>query len=234
MSATPRENPISPTTKRIASRSPGAVPESPVLHGLKFGCKRSAEDCASQPPEMHLSHKTLKRQSSTEELFTPLSRTRGTLVLSDGSRWPGYSFGAEKSTSGEVVFNTSMVGYPEALTDPSYRGQLLTLTFPLIGNYGVPPETRDDLGLPIYFESESVHITALIVSDYSAESCHWNQVQSLSQWLKTNNVPPASPPPPPTRPSPCPCLAGRRAPPFFFLPPRPKLAPPPPHPAPPQ
>ena len=154
-----QEMSISPSKRRGTGSQPVAGLGSPVLHGLKAGCKRSAADSAGVPQMNLTTSKQLKRQMSTEEFVTPLSRRRGVLVLEDGSRWPGYSFGADNSISGEVVFNTSMVGYPEALTDPSYRGQVLTLTFPLIGNYGVPPNTKDDLGLPIYFESEKVHIT---------------------------------------------------------------------------
>lgn len=94
------------------------------------------------------------------------------------------------SISGEVVFNTGMVGYPEALTDPSYRGQILVLTFPLIGNYGVPDESvKDDLGLPKFFESHEIHISGLIVSEYSWEHSHWNAQKSLSQWLREYNIP---------------------------------------------
>lgn len=77
----------------------------------------------------------------------------GNLVLKDGSTHTGYSFGAPTSMAGEVVFNTGMVGYPEALTDPSYRGQILVLTYPLVGNYGVPNEADfDEMGLPAHFE----------------------------------------------------------------------------------
>ena len=77
------------------------------------------------------------------------------LVLQDGSVFYGYSFGAKKSTAGEVVFNTGMMGYPESMTDPSYRGQILTLTYPLVGNYGVPDHEKK-YGLPKYFESNSL------------------------------------------------------------------------------
>jgi len=92
--------------------------------------------------------------------------------------------------AGEVVFNTGMVGYPEALTDPSYRGQILVLTYPLIGNYGVPDESiKDNLGLPMYFESSSIHISGLIVSEYSWEHSHWAAHKSLSDWLKQYNIP---------------------------------------------
>ena len=83
-----------------------------------------------------------------------------------------------------------MVGYPEALTDPSYRGQILVLTYPMIGNYGVPDESvKDNYGLPLYFESNDIHITGLIVSEYSWEHSHWAAQKSLSKWLKDNNIP---------------------------------------------
>ena len=136
------------------------------------------------------SGKMHRRNSQDDSLLElPSNARKATLILSDGSRHTGYSFGAEKSISGEVVFNTAMVGYPESLTDPSYRGQILTLTFPLIGNYGVPSDEKDDIGLPAFFESDKVHISALLVSDYSSDSCHWNQVKSLGAWLKENGVP---------------------------------------------
>ena len=94
------------------------------------------------------------------------------------------------SISGEVVFNTGMVGYPEALTDPSYRGQILVLTYPLIGNYGVPDDSlKDEHGLPTYFESNSIQISGLIVSSYSWEHSHWAAQKSLSKWLTNSNVP---------------------------------------------
>ena len=113
------------------------------------------------------------------------------LVLADGSApIVGRSFGASTSVSGEVVFNTGMVGYPEALTDPSYRGQILVLTYPLIGNYGVPDESiRDEYGLPTYFESSKIHIAGLVVSSYSWEHSHWAAHKSLAKWLKDNNIP---------------------------------------------
>jgi len=110
------------------------------------------------------------------------------LVLEDGSIFCGISFGAKKSVAGEVVFNTGMVGYPEAFTDPSYRGQILVLTYPLIGNYGVPNDKIEN-GLLKHFESNKIHITGLIVSDYSHEHSHWNAVKSLSSWLKEQGIP---------------------------------------------
>jgi len=110
------------------------------------------------------------------------------LTLEDGSIYYGYSFGHEKSISGEVVFNTGMVGYYESLTDPSYRGQILTFTYPLIGNYGVPGDEIEDQ-LAKHFESDRIHVSALIVSDYSFYHSHWNAKKSLSQWLNEHKIP---------------------------------------------
>ena len=110
------------------------------------------------------------------------------LQLINGIEFKGYSFGFRKSVAGEVVFNTAMSGYPESLTDPSYKGQILVLTYPLIGNYGVPPMIREN-NLLKYFESDEIHISGLIVSEYSYEASHWNAWGSLSSWLVENRVP---------------------------------------------
>lgn len=112
-----------------------------------------------------------------------------TLILDDGSVFQGYSFGYEKSVAGEVVFNTAMMGYPESLTDPSYAGQLMTLTFPLVGNYGVPERTFDKNGVATFMESERIHAEAIIISDYSRKYSHWNAKESLGDWLKSEKVP---------------------------------------------
>lgn len=112
-----------------------------------------------------------------------------TLLLSDGTRFCGKSFGYEAPVAGEVVFNTAMMGYPESLTDPSYEGQLLTLTFPLVGNYGVPPFSVKENGVAVYMESDRIHVSALIVSDYSEYYSHWNAHESLADWLKREKVP---------------------------------------------
>lgn len=113
------------------------------------------------------------------------------MYLADGSNpIAARSFGAPVSVSGEVVFNTGMVGYPEALTDPSYRGQILVLTYPLIGNYGVPDESiEDEYGLPKFFESKEIHISGLVVSSYSWEHSHWAAKKSLAKWLQESNIP---------------------------------------------
>ncbi|KAJ3396538.1 hypothetical protein HDU92_002718 [Lobulomyces angularis] len=115
-----------------------------------------------------------------------------TLLFKDGEAHQGISFGAERSVAGECVFQTGMVGYPESLTDPSYEGQILVLTFPLIGNYGVPArdELEKSLGdLPKYFESNRIHITALVVGQYSHDYSHFLATSSLATWLKENNIP---------------------------------------------
>lgn len=113
------------------------------------------------------------------------------LILEDGTQFDGFSFGAEKSVSGEVVFSTAMTGYPESLTDPSYSGQILVITYPLIGNYGVPDDKKADplTGLPLHAESDKIHIKGLVISDYSFQYSHWNAVKSLSEWLQEQGVP---------------------------------------------
>jgi carbamoyl-phosphate synthase small subunit len=110
------------------------------------------------------------------------------LVLEDKTEFLGTSFGYDGPISGEVVFNTGMMGYPESFTDPSYKGQILTLTYPLIGNYGVPGNETEN-GILKNFESEKIHISGLIVSEYSERYSHWNAKKSLSDWLIENKVP---------------------------------------------
>ena len=111
------------------------------------------------------------------------------LILDDGSRFFGQSFGYMKNVGGEVVFNTAMTGYPESLTDPSYAGQILVMTYPLIGNYGVPSVESADNGLPVFMESGRIHPVALIVSDYSRSYSHWNARESLASWLQREQIP---------------------------------------------
>ncbi len=111
------------------------------------------------------------------------------LVLEDGTVFKGKSFGYEKPVAGEIVFNTAMVGYPESLTDPSYSGQLLTITFPLVGNYGVPSADLDENGISKFWESEKIQVSGLIVSDFSLDFSHWNAYQDLGSWLKEQKIP---------------------------------------------
>ena len=116
------------------------------------------------------------------------SNRKVTLVLEGGQEFHGTSFGYEKAVNGEVVFNTAMMGYPESLTDPSYSGQILVMTFPLVGNYGVPSASEEANGLSSFYESDHIHVRALVVSDYSEEYSHWNANRSLAQWLKEEQI----------------------------------------------
>ena len=111
------------------------------------------------------------------------------LILEDRTVFVGRSFGYNGETSGEVVFNTAMTGYPESLTDPSYAGQILVTTYPLIGNYGVPDTSMGSNGLPLFMESKRIHAKALIVADYSETYSHWNAKESLAEWLKREKIP---------------------------------------------
>ena len=128
------------------------------------------------------------------------------LILEDGSQFVGWSFGYAGAPRpnggwpsgrgqqsdicvGEVVFNTAMTGYPESLTDPSYAGQILVTTYPLIGNYGVPDTGLGENGLPLFMESEKIHAKALVVADYSETYSHWNAKESLASWLKREKIP---------------------------------------------
>jgi len=103
------------------------------------------------------------------------------LILKDGTTYEGKNFGAPISAAGEIVFATGMTGYPEALTDPSYKGQILVMTYPLIGNYGVPDPTK--------WESEHICVSGLIVSDYIDTPSHFQSRHTLAQWFKDENLP---------------------------------------------
>ena len=112
-----------------------------------------------------------------------------TLILKDGTCFRGQSFGAPVDTDGEVVFNTGMVGYPESMTDPSYKGQILTFTYPLIGNYGVPSEEKNEYGFSKNYESEDIHVRGIIVSSESRDFSHFNAVSSLHEWMVHHKIP---------------------------------------------
>ncbi|MCK5075984.1 MAG: carbamoyl-phosphate synthase (glutamine-hydrolyzing) small subunit, partial [Calditrichia bacterium] len=111
-----------------------------------------------------------------------------TLVLQDGSVYQGKAFGYIGSTAGEVVFNTAMTGYPENLTDPSYKGQILISTYPLVGNYGVPGSAIQS-GIMEHYESSKVQVSGFIIQEYSFDYSHWNAAISLDEWLKQHKVP---------------------------------------------
>lgn len=110
------------------------------------------------------------------------------LLLEDGTLFEGKSFGYEAPAAGEVVFNTAMTGYPESLTDPSYEGQILVTTYPILGNYGVPPEREKD-AVSEFLESSKIHCRGIIAQDYSWEPSHWLSTRSLDQWLRDEKIP---------------------------------------------
>ena len=116
------------------------------------------------------------------------SKKKAFLVLEDGTLFTGIGFGAAMKTSGEVVFSTGMVGYPEALTDPSYKGQILNLTYPLVGNYGVPSNDLS-FGLPLYFESNRIQTSGLIIHELCTEPYHWASKRTLDKWLQDEGIP---------------------------------------------
>jgi len=112
------------------------------------------------------------------------------LILEDGSIFDGVGFGYPSVIAGEVVFNTGMVGYTETLTDPSYRGQILCMTYPLVGNYGVPSfDAKDEYGLPKFFESDGIQVKALLIHDLSDVASHWSCTKTLDQWLYEEKIP---------------------------------------------
>lgn len=117
------------------------------------------------------------------------NKLAATLRLQNGMEFKGWSFGHGGQCDGEVVFSTAMVGYPESLTDPSYSGQILCVTYPLIGNYGVPDEGLDAFGISRNFESEKIWVRGLVISDYSFKYSHWDAVKSLDEWLKEHKIP---------------------------------------------
>jgi carbamoyl-phosphate synthase small subunit len=115
---------------------------------------------------------------------------KGKLMLDDGTVLSGIGFGYPRETAGEVIFNTGMVGYTETLTDPSYRGQILCMTYPLIGNYGVPSKKiQDQYGLPKYFESEQIQVKGLLIHNLSNIASHWTCIKTLDQWLYEEKIP---------------------------------------------
>jgi len=129
------------------------------------------------------------RKGSLGSKNRPEKAGKAVLVLEDESFFIGKGFGAVGKISGEVVFATGMVGYPESLTDPSYHGQILTLTYPLIGNYGVPAYDRDEFGLPVKFESLSIKVAGLVIQELCFKPHHWASSRTLDEWLRSEGVP---------------------------------------------
>ena len=118
-----------------------------------------------------------------------MTKKKARLILSTGEEFEGDSFGYDKSISGEVVFATGMTGFELSLTDPSFRGQILCFTFPLIGNVGKPKEERDENGILENFESDNIHVRGVICSNYSSDFSHHKAEKSMSSWLRENKIP---------------------------------------------
>src|SRR3989441_5596003 len=120
-------------------------------------------------------------EGSARSSYTQQTPRRGTLVLEDGTQFEGTSFGYDGATTGEVVFCTGMVGYPEALTDASFAGQILAMTYPILGNYGVPEQT--------WWEDDRMHVAGLVVSNYIDTPSHVQSSMTLATWLQQEKVP---------------------------------------------
>ena len=118
-----------------------------------------------------------------------MTRKPAKLLLGNGRALEGWSFGYDGPAAGEVVFSTSMVGYPESLTDPSFEGQILCVSYPLVGNYGIPDMAAGPDGLALRAESERIHVRGLVIADYSENYSHWDAVESLGDWLRRERVP---------------------------------------------
>ncbi|KAK3671976.1 Multifunctional pyrimidine synthesis protein CAD [Recurvomyces mirabilis] len=148
-----------------------------IRPALQIRCKATVVDSAVRSI-------TPKPTTSTKPSFE-----RATFTIRDGPIFHGKSFGAKRNISGEAVFTTSLVGYPESMTDPSYRGQILVFTQPLIGNYGVPSAARDEFGLLKYFESPNIQACGIVVADVALQYSHWTAVESLAEWCAREKVP---------------------------------------------
>eukprot|EP00276_Gloeochaete_wittrockiana_P024367 CAMPEP_0184370716 /NCGR_PEP_ID=MMETSP1089-20130417/162970_1 /TAXON_ID=38269 ORGANISM="Gloeochaete wittrockiana, Strain SAG46.84" /NCGR_SAMPLE_ID=MMETSP1089 /ASSEMBLY_ACC=CAM_ASM_000445 /LENGTH=477 /DNA_ID=CAMNT_0026713363 /DNA_START=20 /DNA_END=1453 /DNA_ORIENTATION=- len=146
---------------------------------------------ASLSPDLEFTIKAQSVATESRPKVGPAAIKNGTkakLIFEDGTVFEGISFGSEKSVNGEAVFTTGMCGYPETLTDASYRGQILVLTYPEIGNYGVPADGVDQYGVPV-FESDRIHVAALVVRNYVEKYSHFQATRSLSDWLIENDIP---------------------------------------------
>ena len=169
------------------------MPSAPQLAASISLSEGNLGDATPCPPVINGSDKA----PTLDPLATPHERAEVgrtvKLELKDGTTYSGVGFGAERSVSGELVFQTGMVGYPESITDPSYTGQILVVTFPLVGNYGVPSrETRDEIlgDLPAHFEAGKIHVSGLVVASYSGEDySHHLATSSLGTWLKEQGIP---------------------------------------------
>ncbi|KAI4115494.1 MAG: hypothetical protein LQ338_007856 [Usnochroma carphineum] len=165
----------------------------PAAFGLASGIKRPFTLARHVRPFATVEGNTPRMQPTPSRTrSTPVSHDRATFTIRDGPVFNGKSFGAKSNISGEAVFTTSLVGYPESLTDPSYRGQILVFTQPLIGNYGIPSAARDENGLLRYFESPNLQAAGVVVADVAEQYSHWTAVKSLGEWCAEEGVPAVS------------------------------------------
>ncbi|CAD6570097.1 MAG: Multifunctional pyrimidine synthesis protein CAD [Alectoria sarmentosa] len=160
-----------------------SVGTKPVMGGKSIMSGLQTRSFATVEPN------TPRQQPTPSRQRTPVSFDTANLTIRNGPVFNGKSFGAKSNVSGEAVFTTSLVGYPESLTDPSYRGQILVFTQPLIGNYGVPSSARDENGLLKYFESPNIQAVGVVVADVATNYSHWTAVESLSEWCAREGVP---------------------------------------------
>lgn len=162
-----------------------------MLRASKFTRIAPVSQAARLLSTSQASKATVSPTATGAATTAPISSTldRATLTIRDGPVFHGKSFGANTNISGEAVFTTSLVGYPESMTDPSYRGQIIVFTQPLIGNYGVPSSTaRDEFNLLKYFESPHVQCIGIVVADVAMKYSHWTAVESLGEWCKREGV----------------------------------------------
>ncbi|KLJ09308.1 carbamoyl-phosphate synthase arginine-specific small chain [Blastomyces silverae] len=164
---------------RIIKSVPAGAHATAALRAPAFNARFMATVSRTDPPQT----------AAPPKKVSPSAHDRATFTIRDGPVFHGKSFGAKANISGEAVFTTSLVGYPESLSDPSYRGQILVFTQPLIGNYGVPSAERDENGLLKYFESPSLQAVGVVVADVAERYSHWTAVESLGEWCAREGVP---------------------------------------------
>ncbi|EHA54933.1 carbamoyl-phosphate synthase subunit arginine-specific small [Pyricularia oryzae 70-15] len=144
---------------------------------------------SSQQQQFAHGSKGRKMPAQRSRATAPVAGLDATFTIRDGPVFHGTAYGANSNISGEAVFTTSLVGYPESMTDPSYRGQILVFTQPLIGNYGVPSKERDEYNLLKYFESPHIQCAGVVVSDIAEKYSHWTAVEGLNEWCAREGVP---------------------------------------------